>query len=134
MVYSDQVASTFIVVTSLVDQYSGGKEKEKKEYCKKGDTLFVISNRDNVLIVFGPNGRFPILTNETKEVMINTPEALIKSIKEVDSKMNYGFPIEFVFGILENKPWKDEFFTKLKDSDVRKLLKEEILEKRHAYS
>ena len=126
MVFSicSQVSYT---VASLGDEYSGGKVK--KEYCKKGDTLFVISDKGNVLIVYGKNGRFPILKSNVKEIMIQSPEELINRIKEVDLKMSYGFPIEFVLGITENKPWESEFVEKLRKSDVRASLKKEILER-----
>ena len=127
MVFNKKFASDYSVVSSLEDQYSGGKNK--KEYCKKGDSLFVLSNNGNVLIVFGKNGGFPIRTEETKEIMINTPEELISKIKEVDMKMSYGFPIEFVLGIISNKPWKTEFMEKLENSNVRLTLKNEIKQK-----
>ena len=41
--------------------------------------------------------------------------------------MNYGFPFEFVYGILENKDWKEEFIELLKKSDVRETIKNQIL-------
>lgn len=89
----------------------------------------VVSDRDNVLIVFGKNGFFPIHTANTKQVMITGPQDLINRIKEVDLKSAYMFPTEFVLGITENKPWESEFVEALKKSDVRLSLKNEILEK-----
>lgn len=117
----------FPVVRSSENEYSGGKTR--KEYCKKGETLFVTADKENVLIVFGPNGRFPILKSNTQEIMIQNPQDLINRIKDVDLKMSYGFPVEFVLGITENKPWESEFVEALKKSDVRLSLKNEILEK-----
>jgi len=127
MVLSNHLASGYSVVTALVNEYSGGKAR--KEYCKKGETLFVISDRNNVLIVFGKNGFFPILTVNTEKVVIDNPEKLINAIKTVDLRMAYGFPHDFVIGITENKPWEAEFVEKLRKSDVRASLKKEILER-----
>lgn len=115
----------FTVVSSAEDEYSSGKTK--KLYCKKNDLLLVVSDRDNVLIVYGSNGFFPILTSNTKTVMIDTPDKLINTIKTVDLKMSHCFPTEFVVGITENKPWENEFVEALKSSDVRASLKREIL-------
>jgi len=127
MVFSNHLASGYSVVTALVDEYSGGKAR--KEYCKKGDVLFVISDRNNVLVVFGKNGFFPILTVNTKEIMVTSPEDLINKIKETDLKTSYCFPVDFIIGITENKPWEAEFVEKLKISDVRASLKKEIIER-----
>jgi len=122
---SSQVSYT--VVSALSDEYSGGKAR--KEYCKRGESLFVISDTGNVLIVFGPNGRFPILKSNTQEEMIQNPQDLINAIKAVDLKSAYMFPIEFLMGVLENKSWKNDFIEDLKKSDVRASLKNEILSK-----
>jgi hypothetical protein len=113
----------------LEDQYGGGKRH--KLYCNKGDSLFVLSFSKPVYIVFGKHGAFPILISQTKEIMISTPEILIEKIREVDSRMPYGFPIEFVKAISESKgsEFQNEFAQKLKVSSVRESLKNEILEK-----
>jgi hypothetical protein len=116
-----------LVVSSLEDEYSGGKEK--RVYCKKNDPLFVTMDSGNVQIVFGKYGYFPILTSKIKEIMVSSPEELIEKIKTVDSRMTYGFPTDFVLGILETKEWKEEFVDKLTKSDVRKSLKEDILKR-----
>jgi len=125
MVVSNKFASDLSVSFSLKDQFSGGKEK--RVYCKKGEAFFVTVDNGNVQIAFGKNGYFPILTSSIEKIMISSPEELINKIKEVDSKMSYGFPIAFVTGIISNKPWKEEFIEKLKKSDVRPVLKTDIL-------
>jgi len=128
MVYNTGSQVPYSVVSSLEDQCAGGKKP--KLYCNKGDSLFVLSYSKPVYIVHGKNGRFPILKSQTKEVMINTPEILIQKIKEVDSRMSYGFPTVFVKGILESKDvlFQSEFAEKLKASTVRESIKNEILE------
>ncbi len=121
------VASAYSVVSSLDKETSGSKTP--KTYCEKDELLFSISDHGNVLIVFGKNGRFPVLKSKVRQMSIDSPEKLINAIKTVDLKMSHVFPIEFVLGITENKTWEQEFIEKVKKSDIRPSLRNEILQR-----
>ncbi len=114
-----------MVVKALDDVFSGHKKPELQ--AKKGDSLGVISDHGNVLIVQSKHGRFSIKKSKTQEIMIASPQELISKIKEVDCRLSYTFPVCFVTGITENKPWEQEFIELLKKSDLRNSLKTEIL-------
>lgn len=114
-----------MVAKTTIDIYSRGKTKTL--YCNKNDTVIAFSNHGNVAIVYGKNGLFSVLTEHLKEITMDALR-LIKSIKYVDAKMAYGFPVDYVREITEGKDWEEEFKEKLKASDIRESLKTKILE------
>lgn len=115
------------------DIISRVKSKTIKIYCKKGDFLLPVSNR-NPLIVATKKEIFSVLDNQIKKVDMN-PQKLLKAIMEVADNphiTNKTFPYEFVTGISNGKDWEQDFLKQLKSSDIEKTIKQNLLDRYEA--